>query len=118
LPIAADLVAPFFAIDHVTEGKGQAGAFRRVDRVMDRLDQELFVGQAGAFGAARPWAIEGELDSVKEGGFAAATDAAEQDNGPGGAVALHRRQLESLPGIMARPSQSRGLLRGQSSDFS
>lgn len=48
---------------------------------IDALIEKFVVGQVAACGALGALAVEGEADGVHEGGFAAAIEAAAEDNG-------------------------------------
>ncbi len=95
-PGAADLVQVLLPFGGKAEAEGQRSAFLRFNSVVDALAEELLVAQAAAFGTECPRTVQGELDRVQDGRFAAAVDAAEKDDGRPLAVPPLRRKVERL----------------------
>jgi hypothetical protein len=81
------------SLDDVAEVQGDAGAFGQGHAVVDRLAEEVLVGEVETLGAAGARAVQGELDGVEEGGLAAAVDAADEHDGPMLALPLDRGAL-------------------------
>jgi hypothetical protein len=88
------------SLDGVAEVQGDAGSFSEGDAVVDRLAEEVLVGEVEALGAAGARAVQGELDGVKEGGLAAAIDAADEHGGPVLALPLNGGEVEDLLAVV------------------
>jgi hypothetical protein len=95
-PFAPDFVLVRLALRIMAEAERDLGPLFRRNAVVDRLPQEVLVGQVGTLGAASPRTVERELDGVKQRRLAAAVDAAEEENRPIASVAVDRLQVKNL----------------------
>ena len=84
------------ALGGVAEAQSDRCAFARLQAVMNALAEKLLIAQRAALGAQGPRAVEGKLNGVQDGRFAAAVDAAQEDDRRVFAASPRRREIKGL----------------------
>src|SRR5208337_2195641 len=109
VPGSPDLEVRVLLLGHRAEQQQDLGARRRLHPLVDRSSQKLLIRQVRPLGAARPDAVEHELERIEYRRLPRAVDPAEEHKRPVRPRRFRRSKIEYLP-TLEEPKVTEGKL--------